>query len=132
MKQKHLIIGVAAMFSIVFSIVYYCLFSLLQEQTDEVTLYMVQIGLYEKQESVESMQEKLASDGFTSYTLKSGDKTAVVIGVSESEEANTSLLTLLEEKSYSYVEKSVTIQDQELIALVKEQSYQEVLERIET
>ena len=43
---------------------------------------MNQVGLYEKAQSVQDMQEKLEKEGLKSYTMKQDKLTAVVCGVS--------------------------------------------------
>ena len=54
MENKRLIVFFAVLFSIVFSIVYYALFTTLSDaEAQKRTLYMVQVGLYKQQDSIE-------------------------------------------------------------------------------
>lgn len=132
MKQRRWIVCIAVCVSLVFSFIYYCLFTMIQPKVEEMTIYMVQVGLYEKSDSVDKMRKSLKENGFTSYTLKNGDKTAVIVGLTQDKEELTTVLEQLKDKSYSYVEKSVTLQDKEVISLMKQKAYEKVLERIET
>ena len=61
MENKRLIMLFGILFSVVFCLMYYVLFSftLGKANDDKRTLYMNQVGLYEKAQSVQDMQEKL-------------------------------------------------------------------------
>ncbi len=132
MRQRRWIICIAVCVSFICSFIYYCLFTMIQPKVEEMTIYMIQVGLYEKSNSIDKMRQSLKEDGFTSYTLKNGDKTAVIVGLTQEKEELTTILEQLKDKSYSYVEKSVTLQDEEVISLMKQEAYEKVLERIET
>lgn len=132
MRQRRWIVCIGVSVSLIFSFIYYCLFTMIQPQVEQVTIYMVQVGLYEKSDSVVKMRKSLKEDGFASYELKNGNKTAVIVGLATEKENLTITLKQLKEKSYSYVEKSVTVQDQEVISLMKQKAYEEVLERMKT
>lgn len=132
MRQRRWIVCIGVSVSLIFSFIYYSLFTMIQPQVEQVTIYMVQVGLYEKSDSVVKMRKSLKEDGFASYELKNGNKTAVIVGLATEKENLTITLKQLKEKSYSYVEKSVTVQDQEVISLMKQKAYEEVLERMKT
>ena len=132
MRQRRWIVCIGVSVSLIFSFIYYCLFTMIQPQVEQVTIYMVQVGLYEKSDSVVKIRKSLKEDGFASYELKNGNKTAVIVGLATEKENLTITLKQLKEKSYSYVEKSVTVQDQEVISLMKQKAYEEVLERMKT
>ena len=65
MENKRLIMLFGILFSVVFCLMYYVLFSftLGKANDDKRTLYMNQVGLYEKAQSVQDMQEKLEKEG---------------------------------------------------------------------
>lgn len=48
--------------------------------TAEITPFVVQLGAYRDRSNATSLQNKLKSDGFSSYTERAGDKTRVRIG----------------------------------------------------
>ena len=71
MENKRLIMLFGILFSVVFCLMYYVLFSftLGKANDDKRTLYMNQVGLYEKAQSVQDMQEKLEKEGFLTRTF---------------------------------------------------------------
>lgn len=133
MDKRKVIIISAFLFSFIFTAAYYALFSLSTTSDGEaMTLYMNQVGLYREKENVEDMQAKLQQDGLASYTLAQGDKVAVMCGVSCEQAKTQEVQKTLKDKQYSFIEKSVTIQDEKLLKLLEEEKYQEVLERMTT
>ena len=131
MENKRLIVFFAVLFSIVFSIVYYALFTTLSDaEAQKRTLYMVQVGLYKQQDSIDDMQQKLKKEGISSYVWKQGKTTAVVCGVDVDEKQTKKVESVLKKKKYNYIQKSVTITDVKLATLIDKKEYGEVLERI--
>ena len=127
MENKRLIVFFAVLFSIVFSIVYYALFTTLSDaEAQKRTLYMVQVGLYKQQDSIDDMQQKLKKEGISSYVWT----TAVVCGVDVDEKQTKKVESVLKKKKYNYIQKSVTITDAKLATLIDKKEYGEVLERI--
>ena len=132
MENKRWITISAILFSVVFAFVYYVLFSftLGKADIDQRTLFMNQVGLYEKQSSVKNMQDKLEKEGLKSYTMKQEDLTAVICGVSTQEKESNEIQEQLKKLNYSYIPKSVTLKDAVIIDLIDAKSYEEALERI--
>lgn len=132
MENKRLIMMFAILFSVVFALVYYVLlsFTLGKAGDEKRILYMNQVGLYEKADSVKNMQDKLKKEGLESYTMKQEDLTAVVCGVSVEKEENEQVQEQLKKLNYSYIPKSVTLEDTAIVDLIDAKSYGEVLERI--
>lgn len=132
MENKRLIIVFAAGFSIVFSIVYYFLFSmtLTSGGSEKRTLYMNQVGLYQKQESIDGMKTTLKEAGFVGYTLKQGELSAVVCSVSLEEASTKKEQEKLKAKNFSYIQKSVSVEDPEIIKLIDQKEFDKALERI--
>lgn len=132
MESKKLIILFSLGFSAVFSIVYYILFATLQTHTasDAKTIYYNQVGLYQKQESIDSMKQTLQDNGLDTYVLKTNDLSAVVTGVSLDQEGMESVQAKLKEMNINFVEKNITVEDPEIISLLEQNSYEEALERL--
>lgn len=132
MENKKLIVLFAAAFSILFSIIYYFLFSMTIQNAakDSRTLYMNQVGLYEKKDSITSMQDTLKKAGLQAYTLKQKDLTAVVCSVNTNESETKKEQAKLKELKYSYIQKSVRVEDQEVVKLIDQKEYARALERI--
>ena len=128
MENKRLIMLFGILFSVVFCLMYYVLFSftLGKANDDKRTLYMNQVGLYEKAQSVQDMQEKLEKEGLKSYTMKQDKLTAVVCGEKESQQVQQKLKAL----KYSYIPKDVTVENSDVVKLIDEQAYDKALERI--
>lgn len=132
MENKRLIMLFGILFSVVFCLVYYVLFSftLGKANDDKRTLYMNQVGLYEKAQSVQDMQEKLEKEGLKSYTMKQDKLTAVVCGVSSDEKESQQVQQKLKALKYSYIPKNVTVENSDVVKLIDEQAYDKALERI--
>ena len=132
MENKRLIMLFGILFSVVFCLMYYVLFSftLGKANDDKRTLYMNQVGLYEKAQSVQDMQEKLEKEGLKSYTMKQDKLTAVVCGVSSDEKESQQVQQKLKALKYSYIPKDVTVENSDVVKLIDEQAYDKALERI--
>lgn len=134
MESKKLIILFSLGFSLIFSIIYYIMFATLQTNTDtntEVkTLYYNQVGLYQKQESIDSMKKTLQDKGLDAYVLKANDLSAVITGVSLDQEEMKAVQVKLKELNVNYVEKDITVEDSEIVLLLEQKSYEEALERL--
>lgn len=133
MENKRLIVLFAGIFSIAFSIFYYFLFQVtLSKSTssEKRTLYMNQVGLYEKQEGVNATIETLKTAGFQGYALKQGKTTAVVCSVSVDETSVKKDQEKLKELNYRYIEKSVMVEDEEIVNMIDKQQFEKALERI--
>ena len=116
-ENKRLIMLFGILFSVVFCLMYYVLFSFT-------------VGLYEKAQSVQDMQEKLEKEGLKSYTMKQDKLTAVVCGVSSDEKESQQVQQKLKALKYSYIPKDVTVENSDVVKLIDEQAYDKALERI--
>ncbi|MGX8852048.1 SPOR domain-containing protein [Amedibacillus sp. YH-ame10] len=132
MENKKLIVLFASCFSILFSLGYYFLFTLNTgtTQTSKVTLYMNQVGLYKKEESITSMKDNLKNAGLDAFVLKQDALTAVVSGVTTDQKASQSVQEKLKELKYTYIAKSVTVDDPEIVKLIQDKQYEQALDRI--
>lgn len=132
MNQRKTIILLGMLFSLVFAFFYNVLFTFVLQETEQESrvLFVNQVGLYEKDKSIQSMQKKLEESGIESYTMKQQDVTAVVCGVSTQEEENTEIQEKLKELKYSYITKKITVENAEIIAYIDEKNYEQALERI--
>ena len=106
------------------------LFSVMGTSSSQKTLHMNQVGLYKEEKNLEEAQQKLEGDGFTVYQLKQGDVTALVCGVDVDKKKTEKEQEKLTDKKYSFIEKSVTVSDDEIIDLILQKNYEEALERI--
>lgn len=137
MNNKKVIGIVAICFSILFSGFYYVIFSTTitssdktSEKVEKKTLYMNQVGLYKQQESVKEMQDKLAKEKITSFTMKQKDLTAVVCSVSIDEKETKKEQAKLKELGLSYIQKNVTVENTEIVKLIEQKDFAKALERI--
>lgn len=135
MENKKLIMIFGAGFSIVFSILYYILFTSLpaRSNTDSIdakTLYYNQVGLYRQQDSMESMKNTLKEKGFDAYTMKQGDITAVISGISFDGQSTKDEQPKLKEAGFAFVEKEITIDDPQVLELFDQKAYDAALERM--
>lgn len=132
MENRRLIVLFATCFSAIFAVVYYLLFTVVIDSGDvqKRTLYMNQVGLYEKKDSIEDMMAKLDKAGLKGYTLKQEKLTAVVCSVSTDVKTTRSEQEKLKELKYSYIQKSVTVEDPNVVKLIDDKEYAKALERI--
>lgn len=132
MKQKKMILIAGLTFSLLFTGIYYLLFSytMQNEELLHKTLYMNQVGLYKQEDSMKDMQKKLKENGITSYTWKQGDVTAVVCYVSTNLEDTKNGQEKLKSLEMNYIQKTAAIDSNEVAQLIDEKKFQEVLERI--
>lgn len=132
MKQQRTIILVALIFSIVFTGIYYLLFSNSMNNAAVLhkTLYMNQVGLYKQEDTMKEMQDKLKQNGIDSYTWVQGDTTAVVCYISSNLDDTKNGQEKLKSLGINYIQKTAEIDSNEVAAFIEEKQYQEVLKRI--
>lgn len=133
MKHKKNMIFLATVLSICFSLIYLAIFHFYIPQEDQktsMTIYTDQIGLYKKEENAKRMANQLKEQGLSSYVYFHDDVYTVVSGISIQEEMCEKNEALLKKNSYSYLRKTMTITDSEIIALIKAQEYEKALELI--
>lgn len=132
MNQKKVIIIAALLFSLLFTGFYYLMFSyhVQNDASLHKTLYMNQVGLYKQQDTMEKMQKKLKDNGIESYTWKQNDVQAVVCFVSTNIEDTKNGQAKLKSLGMNYIQKTASIESNEIAKLIDEKKYQEVMERI--
>ncbi|WP_302759333.1 SPOR domain-containing protein [Amedibacillus dolichus] len=132
MQNKKIIILYAVFFSVIFSLIYYFLFTVafVSPQDKKIVLYMNQVGLYEQASGVESMMKRLQEAGLEAYAFEKDGLQAVVSGVSRKEKETQANGDKLSQLQQNYIMKKVTIEDPELVALIEEHKIDEVLERL--
>lgn len=132
MRNKKLMVLFAIGFSVIFSIFYYFLFTLTMQGTsnESRSLYMNQVGLYEKMDHVTASIAKIKKEGLQGYTLKQGDKTAVVCSVYTQEAKTKKEGETLKKLHESYVMKKVTVENADIIKLIDQKQYKDALERM--
>lgn len=132
MNQKRMIVVAALVFALLFTGFYYLLFSytVQNEETLHKTLYMNQVGLYKRDDTMKEMQQKLKDNGISSYTWKQGDVTAVVCYISTNVDDTKNGQEKLKSLKLNYIQKTANIESNEVAKLIDEKKYQEVLERI--
>ncbi|MEG1732633.1 MAG: SPOR domain-containing protein [Longicatena sp.] len=131
MENKKLLVLFGIGFSIIFSLLYYFLFStMLISNVEKRTLYMNQVGLYKQEDSIKEMKGKLEKAGLTSYVVKQGDAKAVVCNVSsdvkETKEGAKKLKTL----KFNYIQKKVSVENNAISKLIDNKEYAKALEGI--
>lgn len=91
---------------------------------------MNQVGLYKKEESITSMKNSLKKAGLDAFVLKQDALTAVVSGVTTDKKASQSVQQKLKELKYTYIAKSVTVDDPEIVKFIEDKQYEQALDRI--
>lgn len=134
MKNKKLIYFFAITLSIIFSIIYLLIFHYYipssEEDNKTTMLYLNQIGLYKEKANAETVASDLQSNQITGYIYKKEDVYVVVCGVSKDESEAQKIEEQLKALSYSYINKQISIKDDEISELIDSKKYQEALELI--
>lgn len=134
MKNKKLIYLFAITLSIIFSIIYLLIFHYYipssEEDNKSTMLYLNQIGLYKEKANAEKVASDLQSNQITGYIYKKEDVYVVACGVSKDESESQKIEEQLKALSYSYINKKISIQDDEITELIDSKKYQEALELI--
>ena len=137
--RKLWILAGAILLSCVFGSGYFFFFSMyLKEVPLEIvsspmgnsSLYYNQIGVFANTTIMDQEIIQLQEMGIQVYTFRKGDLTVYVTHVSTSKEETITGQGELTTLGYTYVLKSESITDQEVITLLKERSYQKVLEKL--
>lgn len=134
MKNKKLIYLFAITLSIIFSIIYLLIFHYYipssAEDSKTTMLYLNQIGLYKEKANAEKVASDLQSNQITGYIYKKEDVYVVACGVSNDESESQKIEEQLKALSYSYINKKISIKDDEITELINSKKYQEALELI--
>ena len=125
MKKHNLVLFYSCFCSLIFALFYYFLFVSLYDSSLHIPY--LQVGIYEKEESLIKCQKKLTDMDVLSYVIHHNQQQIVVCGFQDYEQVKEQL----DQKKIKYVEKELYIENQELISLWEQEKYQEVLERME-
>lgn len=134
MENKKVIYLFASIFSLLFAMIYYFLFSNLvsSNQGQQSVLYMNQVGLYKSEENANKIVEKLKEQGIQAYIFAKDDVLAVVCSLSDQEQETKQQQEKLSSLGYSYIQKSIVITNDEIIKKLQEKDYATVLEMIKS
>ena len=124
MKKQNLVLFYGCFCSLVFALFYYLMFAMIYENT--LHIQYLQVGIYEKATSLEKCQAKLKSFNIHTYTIKKDKQVYVICGLEKYEDTKN----ILEKEKITYIEKKLTLHNNELVALWNQQEYQKVLERV--
>lgn len=131
MENKKFIVSAAILFSIVFGILYYMVFTNFVQVHEAEYMHMNQVGLYKSSENANNMAARLKENGFDCFTMRKDDELiAVVCSLSDQEEETKAQQAKLEELGYTYIQKSVLIENPEIMDLLHNKEYSKALEMI--
>lgn len=131
MENKKLIYFFGILFSILFSLIYYGLFQIFFSKNDHpITLYFQQLGIYRQEENASKFLHDLQSKDINATYLKSNENYIVVFGITDHAATTAQNKELLEQNNITYLNKTITLNDENIIKLWKEQQIEKVLEHI--
>lgn len=133
MNNKRLMIIVAVVLSVLFSILYFIVFEVYipsTSQAQKMTLYYNQIGLYKEEKNATKVADTLKENSVEAYIYKDKDIFVIVSGVSDKEKQTIENGEALKKSSYSYLLKKVKVQDTTISQCIKQKEYQKALELI--
>ncbi|MEF9962206.1 MAG: SPOR domain-containing protein [Erysipelotrichaceae bacterium] len=133
MGNRKLIYFFALILTIVFTSFYYFVFAAFCQQTkggSQQHLYMNQVGLYRKEESVVNIMERLEGAGCKAYRMKNGELTGVVSGVSTLKKETIAQQEKLNQLKMNFLLKKITTKDSMISNAIKSKDYANALELI--
>ncbi|MEG0314116.1 MAG: hypothetical protein RR646_02510 [Erysipelotrichaceae bacterium] len=111
MKSSKVVYLGAIMLSIAYGFIYYILIG--KTQINKEQIYYVQVGLYEKEASIEGMNKRLEAINLESYKLKEDNLNAIVTCISTNSDAAKDCAKPLRDNNMEYIIKNKTIDDQD-------------------
>ena len=125
MKNKqNLILFYGCFCSILFALFYYVLFAFVYDEAIKVSY--LQVGVYEKVESLKKCQSRLENLKIDNYTIKKEKENIVICGMEEYEKVKEKL----EKEKINYLEKKMMLQNDEQVELWEQKKYDKVLEMV--
>lgn len=131
MANRRLIITFALVFALAFSLFYYVLFTTVDfgsVSTQQRTLYLNQVGIYEESENAKKICAQLEEQGLTPYQIEQDGRQIVMTSVYEDETKTEEEGKQLEKMELAYITKKITVEGEEMSTAVDEQDYQKVLQ----
>lgn len=144
MSKKNACTILALCASLVFSGIYFFIFSLLkeedkneilvvQEEKEETqkfsdTLNWIQLGVFKEQKSYEDLIQICNEIGLEPYFISFQDKTAIVVACSDVKSETEQMLEKVKEKNLEYIVKEHTFTEKEAQELIVQKEYKKVLE----
>lgn len=130
MENKRFIFSAAIFFSFVFGLAYYLIFTNFVSVKEAVNIYMNQVGLYKSSDNAASVVTTLKEKDIACFTMKKNDLIAVVCSLSDNKDDTVKQQEQLTTLGYTYIEKTITVENQEIIDLLHEKDYTKALEMI--
>ena len=124
MKKQNLVLFYGCFCSLVFALFYYLIFAMIYENT--LHIRYLQVGIYEKATSLENCKAKLNDLNINTYTIKKDKQVYVVCGLENYDDTKN----ILEKANITYIEKKLTLHNDEYVTLWNQQQYQKVLEGV--
>lgn len=131
MANRRLIITFALVFALAFSLFYYVLFTTVDfgsVSTQQRTLYLNQVGIYEESENAKKIFAQLEEQGLTPYQIEQDGRQIVMTSVYEDETKTEEEGKQLEKMELAYITKKITVEGEEMSKAVDDQDYQKVLQ----
>lgn len=144
MSKKNACTILALCVSLIFSGIYFFIFSLLKEENkDEVMviqeekkevsdcndyLSWIQLGVFKEQKSYTDLIEICTEMNLEPYLISFQDKTAVVVACSEVKNETELALEKVKERNLEYILKEQTFTQEEVQEMIAKKEYKQVLE----
>ncbi|MEG0823743.1 MAG: hypothetical protein RSG07_04490 [Erysipelotrichaceae bacterium] len=126
MKSSKVVYLGAIVLSIAYGFIYYILIG--KAQINKVQIYYVQVGLYEKEASIEGMNKKLETIKLEGYKLKEDNLNAIVTCISNNSDAANECAKPLRDNNMEYIIKNKTIEEQEAKTAYINADYNKLME----
>lgn len=124
MRKHNLVLFYGCFCSLLFALFYYLIFASLYHPFLHIDY--LQVGIYEQAASLQKCQDRFKKLEVPTYTIKKDKKIYVVCGF----EQYDAIKEILTNEGIRFVEKSLTIKNEEHRTLWEQKAYQDVLERM--
>ncbi len=146
MRKKQIVCLLAIVASMLFSFVYFVVFSGLdkadtndnslivvnEEQQEvlegETTLYWIQMGVFTSESSYSELLKKFEDLNLESIVVNASSKQIIVVGCSTNEGELLNTLDVVINNDFEYMRKEMTFSDEEQLEMLSKKEYKTILE----
>lgn len=126
MNKKSASIFLAIVLDIVFASLFF--FYLTKNQSEQITLHMNQVGIYDNETDSQQMVNQLKEYGIEAYFYALDDLYLVVTTPTSNLETCLEEQKILDKNKIAYLLKEVSSKDEQFVMAVKQHNIQKVLE----
>lgn len=127
MKKTSASVILALILDIIFGLLFMFMIVSIKKE-DEITYYMNQIGIFNKQDNVDKCIDEIESFGLKGYTYMNDDLIIVVASITLIKEECLKEQIILEENNIDFILKEINTTNENLIIALKDNDFEKVME----